>query len=108
LGDRIASRLLKWHRDGVVARELFEAIPTHRAETVMAAREPSPGDSCRLLRRLGTVTLGRRARTNGRCPQPGAGSAPAARLTSARRCSRKARSEVDAEAIAAEFVGGSH
>ena len=27
-----------------------------------------------------------------RRPQPGAGSAPAARLTSARRCSRKARS----------------
>lgn len=51
-----------------------------------AGENPSHG------RDAGTRARPRSGDRRARRPQPGAGSAPAARLTSARRCSRKARS----------------
>jgi hypothetical protein len=73
--------------------ELGWAIPGVRgcrtsstSSTVTSARPRTPAPSRAAFR------LPRSGDRRARRPQPGAGSAPSARLTSARRCSRKARS----------------
>ena len=69
----------------------------HRETDQHGTFEPSGVDRKAGENRARAATREPRARhrsgdRRARRPQPGAGSAPAARLTSARRCSRKARS----------------